>query len=83
MRLVMNKIPKGDILIRIADLLKSEFEKEIDFSIMEIRFNVGKNMIQKVNEDFYYRYNNEGEPEPADEVAVTTNGITFKYVGEE
>jgi hypothetical protein len=40
-------------------------------------------MVKRINDDLYYRYNADGEPDPTDEVAIKANGITFKYVGEE
>jgi hypothetical protein len=78
-----NRIPKTEDLMRISQLLNNEFGNELDLSIMEINFKVGNNMVKRVNDDLYYRYNSEGSPEPTDEVMVKTNGITFKYVGDE
>ena len=69
--------------MRISQLLNNEFGGELDFSIMEINFKVGKDIVKRVNDDLYYRYNSEGSPEPTDEVMVKTNGIIFKYVGGE
>ena len=78
-----NRIPKTEDLMRISQLLNNEFGGELDFSIMEINFKVGKDIVKRVNDDLYYRYNSEGSPEPTDEVMVKTNGIIFKYVGGE
>lgn len=77
----MTKIPKYDDIIRISDILNREFADELDLNgMMEIVFNVEPDMVNRVNEDFYYRFNSEGSPEPADEVKVKANGITFRYV---
>ena len=78
-----NRIPKTEDLMRISQLLNNEFGGELDFSMMEINFKVGKDIVKRVNDDLYYRYNSEGSPEPTDEVMVKTNGIIFKYVGGE
>lgn len=78
-----NRIPKTEDLMRISQLLNNEFGNELDLSIMEINFKVGNDMVKRINDDLYYRYNSEGSPEPTDEVMVKTNGITFKYVGDE
>ena len=78
-----NRIPKTEDLMRISQLLNNDFGNELDLSIMEINFKVGNDMVKRINDDLYYRYNSEGSPEPTDEVMVKTNGITFKYVGDE
>ena len=78
-----NRIPKTDDLIRMSELLNNEFGENFDLSMMEIRFVVGDNMVKRINDDLYYRYNADGEPGPTDEVAIKANGITFKYVGDE
>lgn len=78
-----NRIPKTDDLIRMSELLNNEFGENFDLSMMEIRFVVGDNMVKRINDDLYYRYNADGEPDPTDEVAIKANGITFKYVGDE
>jgi hypothetical protein len=78
-----NRIPKTDDLIRMSELLNNEFGENFDLSMMEIRFVVGDSMVKRINDDLYYRYNADGEPDPTDEVAIKANGITFKYVGDE
>lgn len=78
-----NRIPKTDDLIRMSELLNNEFGGDFDLSMMEIRFAVGSDMVKRINDDLYYRYNADGEPDPTDEVAIKANGITFKYVGDE
>ena len=79
----INKIPKTEDLMRMSELLNNEFGEDLDLSIMEIIFKVGDDNVKRVNDDLYYRYNIDGQPEPTDEVAIKTNGITFKYVGGE
>ena len=41
-------------------------------------------LLNKINEDFYYRNATEGDkkshPESVDEIVVNINGITFKYI---
>ena len=76
-----NRIPKTEDLMRMSELLNNEFGNDFDLSIMEVRFIVGDDMVKRINDDLYYRYNADGQPAPTDEVAIKTNGITFKYVG--
>lgn len=76
-----NRIPKTEDLMRMSELLNNEFGNDFDLSIMEVRFIVGDDMVKRINDDLYYRYNADGQPDPTDEVAIKTNGITFKYVG--
>lgn len=79
-----NRIPKTEDLMRMSELLNNEFGNDFDLSIMEIRFIVGDDMVKRINDDLYYRYNADGQPDPTDEVVIKANGITFKYVeGEE
>ena len=77
-----NRIPKTEDLIRVSELLNNEFGNDLDLSIMEVRFVVGNDMVKRINDDLYYRYNSDGEPDPTDEVVIKTNGIIFKYVGD-
>ena len=71
-----NRIPKTEDLLRMSELLNNEFGNDFEFI-------VGNDMVKRINDDLYYRYNADGEPDPTDEVAIKANGITFKYVGEE
>lgn len=39
-----------------------------------------KETLARINDDFFYRNNNEGTPPDVDEIKVTVGGVNFKYV---
>lgn len=72
-------VPRLNQLIEIADVL-NEHNDKFDYTSMEITFTVPPSMINKLNEDIYYRNNTEGEPEEnIDEIKLNIHGIKFKY----
>lgn len=76
-------IPKIDDLVQISEMINNEYGNKFDTSLLEIRINVDKDTVKRVNDDLYYRYNTEGKPDEADDVIVRSNGIIFKYTNNE
>lgn len=73
-----------DDLIKIAGLLKANNYGEIP---MTITTEVSEKMLYKINEDFYYRNKKDDDnialPNHVDEVEVTIDNITFRYIKKE
>lgn len=79
-------IPRINDFIEMAGLL-SERYSGTDISNMTIEFAVSKGMLQKINEELFYRNNSEnlvyGKPQPTDEIIVNINNVRFRCVAEE
>lgn len=75
------RIPKGEDLIEIASFL---VEKGLDQNIsMEIAVE-DESTLNKVNEDFFYRFTEhdgqaETPPEIDNEIVINVSGIKFRY----
>lgn len=75
-------IPRLNDLIKIAEHL-SLLEDDNCLSDAEITFKVPQDILQKLNEDFYYRNNDTGTPEEnPEEINLMINGYHFKYITE-
>ena len=87
MELITNRtnkrIPKVEDLYTITNLINDKLWDTTDLSSMEILIKVNKENLVKVNEDLYYRFNNEGEPEDTDEVVINVNGFKITYTTDE
>ena len=87
MELISNRtnkrIPKVEDLYTITNLINDKLWDTTDLSSMEILIKVNKENLVKVNEDLYYRFNNEGEPEDTDEVVINVNGFKITYTTDE
>lgn len=73
---------KFDDLVKIAGILKENGYGEIN---MTISTEVPDRTLNRINEDFYYRNKADDDkqtplPDHVDEVEVTINNITFKYL---
>ena len=71
----------ADDLEKIAGLL--EENGYIDKNITVVINVKNKETLSRINDDFYYRNNQEGVPPDVDEVNVTVSNTRFKYVVEE
>ena len=79
-------IPRVNDFIEMAELIGGHYSGT-DISNMVIEFRVGNGVLQKINEELFYRNNSDklvyGRPEPTDEIIVIINNITFRCVSEE
>lgn len=74
----LNKVLKLEDLAKIYAAIDEEGYGD---SGLEIILRVrSKEILDKVNEQFYYEDRKEGTPPDTDEVIVTIGGTTFKYV---
>lgn len=68
-------------LEKIASMLNDEGFGESNLTvIIKVR---NKDILSRINDDFFYRNNAEGTPPDVDEVNVAMGGVNFKYVVEE
>ena len=77
----LNKVLKLDDLAKIYGALDEEGYGDSGLEIV-IRVR-SKEILSKVNEEFYYENSKEGEPPEVDEVNVQIGGINFKYIVKE
>ncbi len=79
-------IPRLNDFIEMANVLEENYSGH-DFSNVTIEFKVSKGILQKINEDLFYRNNAgnlvHGSPQPTDEVVVNVGNIRFRCVEEE
>lgn len=79
-------IPRISDFIEMAGLM-SEHYSGTDLGNVTIEFKVSKGMLQKINEELFYRNNSDklvyGKPVPTDEVIVNINNIRFRCIEEE
>lgn len=74
----LNKVLKLDDLARIYAAIDDEGYGDCGLEIiLRVR---NKEILNKVNEQFYYEDRKEGTPPDTDEVIVTIGGMTFKYI---
>lgn len=79
----LGKMLKLEDAIELASLLHDNGYSDAGITIV---INLKSDeLLNKVNEDFYFKNNNEnkqGEIEHVDEIVLNINGITFKYIAE-
>ena len=78
-------VPKLDILYNLTDKINEIFRGK-DISNMTITFELDSKTLNKVNEDYYYRYNLNGDlvkDENVDEINVNIGGVKYKYIKKE
>lgn len=79
-------IPRLNDFIEMANLLEEAYSGT-DLNNMTIEFTVSNGILQKINEELYYRNSAgslvRGNPEPTDEIVVKIGNITFRCVEEE
>lgn len=81
--MVSNKILKIEDAIKISNIL-TEYGYN-DFGLVINTTIHSKELLNKLNQDFYYRdkaNKNSGNIEPVDEIILNISGITFKYVAD-
>lgn len=74
----VNGLLTSEDLEKIASLLEDGGYGTSDIMIV---INVqSQGILDKINEDFFYRNNQEGTPPKVDEVKVSVGNVNFKYV---
>lgn len=72
-------VPNIDMLCKITDAILSE-TKVKDLTNMTVIFDVDENTLKKVNEEFYYRTNIDGEIDNnIDEINIDVGGLKYIY----
>jgi len=72
-------IPSDEQLFKLALFLNEEF-KDIKTEKMSVCFELSKDLLKQVDENFYYKNNGDkGNFIPSDEVEVIINGIKIKF----
>ena len=66
-------------LIHFSQVINENFV-DLELSNMTVLFEVDKRTLKGINEEFYYSNNTTGVPEETDEIVITVNNITFKYI---
>jgi hypothetical protein len=78
-------IPRLNDFIEMASVLEETYSG-MDLSNMVIEFSVSKGILQKINEELFYRNNAGnmvyGNPEPTDEININIGNIRFRCVEE-
>lgn len=77
----LNKVLRTEDLFKIESLLSEEGYGDCGLEIV-IRVR-SKEILDRVNEEFYYSNNKEGTPPDVDDVNVLIGGTRFKYVVDE
>lgn len=79
-------IPRINDFIEIAGLIEGAYSGT-DLNNMTIEFSVSRGILQKLNEELFFRNNSEnmvyGKPVPADEILINIGNIKFRCVEEE
>jgi hypothetical protein len=79
-------IPRLNDFIEMASVLE-EVYSGTDMNNVTIEFSVSKGILQKINEELFYRNNAGnmvyGNPEPTDEILINIGNIKFRCVEEE
>ena len=79
-------IPRLNDFIVMASVLE-EVYSGTDMNNVTIEFSVSKCILQKINEELFYRNNAGnmvyGNPEPMDEILINIGNIKFRCVEEE
>lgn len=66
-------------LINFSQIINENFV-DLELSNMTVLFEVDEKTLKQINEELYYSNNTVGTPEDTDEILITVNGITFKYI---
>lgn len=66
-------------LINFSQIINENFV-DLELSNMIVLFEVDEKTLKQINEELYYSNNTDGSPEDTDEILITVNGITFKYI---
>lgn len=66
-------------LINFSQIINENFV-DLELSNMTVLFEVDKKTLKQINEELYYSNNTIGTPEDTDEILITVNSITFKYI---
>jgi hypothetical protein len=78
-------IPRLNDFIEMASLLNESYSGT-DMSNMTIEFSVSNGIMQKINEELFYRNNTGnmvyGNPTPTDEIVINIGNIKFRCVEE-
>ena len=79
-------IPRLNDFIEMVSVLE-EVYSGTDMNNVTIEFSVSKGILQKINEELFYRNNAGnmvyGNPEPTDEILINIGNIKFRCVEEE
>lgn len=78
-------VPNIDVLYDLTNKINEMFYGK-DMSNMTITFEVDEKTLNRVNEDFFYRNNPNGEynkKDKVDEVNVNISGVKYKYIKKE
>jgi hypothetical protein len=79
--MLLNKVPKIDDLAKIQEAI---FDAGYADYGIEVVINVRSHeILEKVNEEFFYSSGNSGNPQDVDVVNVDIGGLNFKYVVKE
>lgn len=79
--MLVNGILNGEDLEKISNLLEDNGYGQSNIVILIKVKN--KEVISRINDDFFYRNNEEGTPPDVDEINVKVGNVSFKYVVEE
>lgn len=78
-------IPRLNDFIEMATVLEESYSGT-DLSNVVIEFSVSKGILQKINEELFYRNNAGnmvyGNPEPTDEININIGNVKFRCVEE-
>ena len=79
-------IPRLNDFIEMAGLMNESYSGT-DLSNVVIEFTVGKGILQKINEELYYRNNAGslvyGTPDETDEIDINIGNIRFRCIAGE
>lgn len=77
----MNDIVKFSDIIKISKILsENNFSNKGISIVIEVK---NKIVLNKINEDIFFRNGGEGKVEEVDEIDINVNGINFKYIVKE
>ena len=77
----MNDIVKFSDIIKISKILSENNFSNKGISIaIEVK---NKIVLNKINEDIFFRNGGEGKVDEVDEIDINVNGINFKYIVKE
>lgn len=78
-------IPRLNDFIEMAAVLEENYSGT-DLSNMVVEFSVSKGILQKINEELFYRNNSGsmvfGNPEPTDEIYINIGNVKFRCIEE-
>lgn len=74
----MNDIVKFVDLIKLSKILSDNGFSNKGISIaIEVK---NKTILNKINEDIFFRNGGEGKVDEVDEIDINVNGVNFKYI---